>query len=77
MIIVAILFGIILANDWHYMKQKNRKKRTKWIVMGCSLFLFFSFEALYYFRDVFQFAKFVEFVFQPVEKLIVWRGENE
>ncbi|WP_301171609.1 hypothetical protein [Brevibacillus nitrificans] len=77
MIIVAMIFAIIFAYELRYLRQQNRKKRTKRIVVGMVLFCFLSFEALYYFRESFQFAKVIEYVFHPMEKFIVWRGEHE
>ncbi|QRG70383.1 hypothetical protein [Brevibacillus choshinensis] len=76
MFIVAFVFGIIFFYELHYLRQANRKKRTKRIVVGFLLFCFLSFEALYYFREDFQFAKVIEFLFQPIETFIVWRDEN-
>ncbi len=76
MFIVAMVFGIIFFYELHYLRQKNRKKRTKRIVVGIVLFCFLSFEALYCFREDFQFAKVIEFLFQPIETFMVWRDEN-
>lgn len=76
MIVIALSFLLIMIYEWNYLQRHRRKPRTFVLVMGWALLMCVCIELLYHFHDRFQFARVIEFVFDPLEKVIVWRYKN-
>ncbi len=71
MILIILSFLIIFGYEWSYLKNKNRKKRTYWIVfciMGAS-FLYCISTVL--FKEVPSPSDLIEFLFKPIQQKII------
>ncbi|CAG7657218.1 hypothetical protein ACFQI7_22505 [Paenibacillus allorhizosphaerae] len=70
MIVITLVFAGMAWYEWHYLKQRNRRTRTFWIV-GCFLaaaFLYMS--AVFCIKDFASPNKLIEFALSPVLKNI-------
>ncbi|GAA4851029.1 hypothetical protein GCM10023310_32150 [Paenibacillus vulneris] len=74
MILIGIAFGCIIGYEWFYLKRKQRKQRTYFIVLGTALFLFLGTETLYIFKDKFTMARLVQSIFMSIENYIAGGG---
>lgn len=70
MIVITFIFSAMAWFEWHYLKQRNRKTRTIWIV-GCFIaaaFLYMS--AVFMFKGLISPNKLIEWALSPVLKNI-------
>lgn len=70
MIAIAFLYGCIILLQLRYLAKNKRKPRTKKIVIGLSLFFFVFLEAIYLLRDYRILLTALEWVFNPIQKLL-------
>lgn len=73
MILITILFIGILFFERYFLKQKNAKPRTYRIVIGTVILACLSIETLHFFKNQWILADFIKTIFDPVEKLILFR----
>ena len=72
MILIIILFFLfIFVYEWAYLKKKNRKKRTFWIVF-CIMGLSFSYcIATVVFKHMPSPNDLIQFLFNPIQQKII------
>lgn len=71
MILIILGFFIIFCYEWTYLKSKNRKKRTYWIVfciMGASFFYCIS---TILFKQLPSPSDLIQFLFKPIQQKII------
>ncbi|AZU60071.1 hypothetical protein CHR53_01575 [Neobacillus mesonae] len=71
MILIILGFLFLFGYEWTYLKNKNRKKRTYWIVfciMGASFFYCIS---TAYFKHVPSPIDLIQFLFGPIQQKII------
>jgi hypothetical protein len=71
MIYIALAFGLIGLMEWTYLDRKKRSVRTHWVIIGLALFLLFSCEALYLFRNYWSLGSFINSIFEPIQRMMV------
>jgi hypothetical protein len=70
MITIIVVFGVITYFEWRYLKKKNRKQRTLWLVLGICLFMMIVMEAIYAIRDIWPIGMVVDSLFRPIQQLL-------
>lgn len=71
MIIIIFCFLLIFFNEWFYLKSKNRKKRTYWIVY-CIMGVSFSYcIATVIFKQMPSPNDLILFLFKPLQQKIL------
>ncbi|EKN71032.1 hypothetical protein BABA_02617 [Neobacillus bataviensis LMG 21833] len=71
MIIIILCFIIIFFYEWGYLKERNRKKRTYWIVF-CIMGLSFSYcIATVVFKQMPSPNDLILFLFKPLQQKIL------
>lgn len=73
MTIIAVIYLLIAAMEWQYMRKLKRKKKTFVLVMSTIALLLLSSEILFALRASFQLVTPIEAVFGPLEKLLLFR----
>ncbi|OIK16780.1 hypothetical protein BIV60_02625 [Bacillus sp. MUM 116] len=71
MILIILGFIIIFGYEWAYLKNKNRKKRTYWIVfcfMGASFIYCIS---TVLFKQMPSPSDFIQLLFKPIQQKIL------
>lgn len=71
MIFIFVVFAFIGWMEWDYMKKQRYKTQAKRIVMGFIICALATSEVLYALRNQYQLATVFQYVFGPLEKLII------
>lgn len=72
MILLIILFFLFSSiYEWTFLKRKNRKKRTFWIVFGIMSLSFIYCIATVIFKQMPSPNNLIDFIFKPLQQKIL------
>lgn len=74
MIPTAIAYVIIIVGEWRYMKKRKRKGRSKFIVLGLSVFMLVILEILIGIKEFWRFVDPIIYLFGPVQKWLLLKS---
>ncbi|TXK83686.1 hypothetical protein [Paenibacillus sp. N3.4] len=63
MIVITLMFLGFSVYEWNFLRQRNRKLKTKWIIAGAYLFAYVYVMIVFAYKALPSPNKLIEFVF--------------
>ncbi|CAG7626338.1 hypothetical protein PAESOLCIP111_02819 [Paenibacillus solanacearum] len=70
MIVITLVYAAMAWHEWLYLSQRNRKKRTYWIVGSFIAAAFLYTSAVFCFKDFASPNRLIEYALRPVLNII-------